>query len=391
MTCPHCASASNYSTLELVQSKKSIYFKCTQCNSFYPIQQVPYISNICSQKNCKQECISACFPGAIFILKNRLTAINYEKCQFCNQCVISCPLKAIVCFWTPFFKLSTEAPTIIAENATTTISNEGISFKDFNLPHFIRFRPDLLLNSLNTKLWMSVVVDCYEFIKDHILESSSIIFDNGCLNNSFKTLLEGHSNPTLNVLSADVKLYSESYLGRYFSPVEFLHDGRTLPLVSGKIDVVTSNYVLEHVSDPHKYLKEIHRVLKWEGLLFISVPTPRWFIAYFLRNFWYLYPKHLKNDFKQAIRHPVRDFLTYNAHEKDWNKEKEGKITFIDEIKRWKIKNWDDLYLNNGFQIIEKNLFGNAFSLAGKKFFLNRPFFNFIFSGIISLYILSKR
>lgn len=210
------------------------------------------------------------------------------------------------------------------------------------------------------------------------------------MNNSFKAILEEYNQPTLNVLSADVKLYSECYFGRYFSPVEFLHDGRTLPLVSGKIDVVTSNYVLEHVSDPHKYLQEIHRVLKREGLLFISVPTPRWFIAYFLRNFWYLYPNHLKNDFKQVIRHPVRDFLAYNAHEKDWNKEKEGKITFIDGLERWKIKNWEDLYLHNGFRVIEKKMFGNAFSLAGKKFFLNRPLFNFVFYGNSCVYILMK-
>jgi SAM-dependent methyltransferase len=270
-----------------------------------------------------------------------------------------------------------------------TVSKEGVSCKSSS-PYFIRFRPDVLLNYSNTKLWMSVVVDCYEFIKDHIQESSSIIFDNGCLNNSFKAILEEYNQPTLNVLSADVKLYSECYFGRYFSPVEFLHDGRTLPLVSGKIDVVTSNYVLEHVSDPHKYLQEIHRVLKREGLLFISVPTPRWFIAYFLRNFWYLYPNHLKNDFKQVIRHPVRDFLAYNAHEKDWNKEKEGKITFIDGLERWKIKNWEDLYLHNGFRVIEKKMFGNAFSLAGKKFFLNRPLFNFVFYGNSCVYILMK-
>lgn len=38
-------------------------------------------------------------------------------------------------------------------------------------------------------------------------------------------------------------------------------------------DVVTMWHVLEHVRDPKRYLKEIHRILKRDGLLVIAVPN----------------------------------------------------------------------------------------------------------------------
>jgi SAM-dependent methyltransferase/ferredoxin len=363
---------------------------CTQCQTLYALNKVPYITNICSPNNCSSECSGACSYGAIEHHGNGLVAIAYDKCRLCSHCASACPLKAIVGFWTPFFTPASGMPAVTAEKVS--VQKEGIVLHDVSGSHLIRFRPnEVLLNYSNSTSWMSIAVDNYEFIKDHLSELSFIIFDNGCLNNSFKTYLEECKQSRFIVVSGDVKLYSEWYLDRYFSPVEFLYNGKTLPLATGTVDVVTSNFVLEHVSDPHTYLQEIRRVLKKDGVLFLSVPTPRWFIGYFLKNFWSIYPAHLKNDFRRVVKHPVRDFLSYNAHEKDWNKEKEDKITFIDEIKRWKIKNWDDLFSHNGFITIEKKLFGNAFSLARKTFFFNRPLFNFIFNGSSCVYILMKR
>ncbi len=48
--------------------------------------------------------------------------------------------------------------------------------------------------------------------------------------------------------------------------------GNTIPLDDGSIDCAICTEVLEHLPDPEAVLSEIHRVLKPDGLVFISVP-----------------------------------------------------------------------------------------------------------------------
>ena len=55
-----------------------------------------------------------------------------------------------------------------------------------------------------------------------------------------------------------------------------LSDGGTLPLNDGCADVVTSFTVLEHVVDERLALAELHRVLKPDGLLVVTVPNRWW-------------------------------------------------------------------------------------------------------------------
>jgi len=43
-----------------------------------------------------------------------------------------------------------------------------------------------------------------------------------------------------------------------------------IPLPNGSVDVVLSSQVLEHVSEPSRYLQEARRVLKPEGMLILS-------------------------------------------------------------------------------------------------------------------------
>jgi SAM-dependent methyltransferase len=50
------------------------------------------------------------------------------------------------------------------------------------------------------------------------------------------------------------------------------YDGRTFPFGSGEFDAVFTSQVLEHVFDPDRFLGEIHRVLKTDGLLLLTVP-----------------------------------------------------------------------------------------------------------------------
>lgn len=61
--------------------------------------------------------------------------------------------------------------------------------------------------------------------------------------------------------------------------VEFhLLAGDTLPFPAGSFDVVVSNHVLEHVGDrpaQERYVAELSRVLRPDGLLYLAVPN-RW-------------------------------------------------------------------------------------------------------------------
>lgn len=57
-----------------------------------------------------------------------------------------------------------------------------------------------------------------------------------------------------------------------FENVSVVGDGHKLPFRDQTFDVVISISVLEHVNHPQKVVKEIHRVLKRGGYVFISVP-----------------------------------------------------------------------------------------------------------------------
>jgi SAM-dependent methyltransferase len=52
-----------------------------------------------------------------------------------------------------------------------------------------------------------------------------------------------------------------------------LYDGTTIPHPDGFFDVVLSGHVIEHTADPRGYLRELLRVLKKGGHLFLEYPT----------------------------------------------------------------------------------------------------------------------
>lgn len=72
-----------------------------------------------------------------------------------------------------------------------------------------------------------------------------------------------------------------------------------------EFDVVTMFYVLEHLPDPCKYLKEVHRILKPSGLLLVRVPhtTPIVEILklFNISNTLYDAPSHLTDFSPQSL------------------------------------------------------------------------------------------
>jgi SAM-dependent methyltransferase len=59
----------------------------------------------------------------------------------------------------------------------------------------------------------------------------------------------------------------------YASPLtQFIADAHRIPLATGSVDAVIVQAVLEHVLDPAQVVREIHRVLRPDGLVYAETP-----------------------------------------------------------------------------------------------------------------------
>lgn len=66
-------------------------------------------------------------------------------------------------------------------------------------------------------------------------------------------------------------------------------------LIQNKFEIATMWHVLEHIYDPNKYLKAIHKILQDESYLFIAVPNYKSNDGEHYRDYWagYDVPRHL--------------------------------------------------------------------------------------------------
>jgi SAM-dependent methyltransferase len=69
-----------------------------------------------------------------------------------------------------------------------------------------------------------------------------------------------------------VGLEIESDASRARGIADLFYDGKIFPLDDGAFDSVLCNQVLEHVFQPDDFLREIHRILKPDGKLLLTVP-----------------------------------------------------------------------------------------------------------------------
>jgi len=73
-------------------------------------------------------------------------------------------------------------------------------------------------------------------------------------------------------------------------------DGCNISIEDGAIDLLISTQVIEHVSNDHDMVKEMHRLLRQDGLLYLSTVFKKKYGWYFYRcnGKWTLDPTHLR-------------------------------------------------------------------------------------------------
>ncbi len=113
------------------------------------------------------------------------------------------------------------------------------------------------------------------------------VLDYGCYDGEFIDRLAAAKRVT--VVGADK---NKDVLASYKGPHQVIHvENRGIPVEGATFDVVTMFDVLEHVHDQHALLRDVHRVLKPGGTLFVTVPRKHIFSFLDLSNLKYIFPK----------------------------------------------------------------------------------------------------
>ncbi|MBR8834776.1 MAG: methyltransferase domain-containing protein [Stigonema ocellatum SAG 48.90 = DSM 106950] len=139
------------------------------------------------------------------------------------------------------------------ENRNTTID---LSPKNHFFENFKRFIPNLSINIKTKKNYQ-------QLIKLLLVQSTKpkvLVVGGSILGQGTEVIVD---NPNIELVETDVSFGSRTTL---------ICDGHSLPFADNSFDGVIIQAVLEHVVDPSRCVKEIHRVLKDDGLVYAETP-----------------------------------------------------------------------------------------------------------------------
>ena len=94
-------------------------------------------------------------------------------------------------------------------------------------------------------------------------QMSGRLLDVGCGQKPYKSLF---------VANEYIGLEIDTPENRKIKPADLFYDGKIIPFQDSKFDGVICNQVLEHIFEPDQFLKEVHRVIKPDGMLLLTVP-----------------------------------------------------------------------------------------------------------------------
>lgn len=108
----------------------------------------------------------------------------------------------------------------------------------------------------------------------------------------------GHLKQTSNVIAVDISRERIDNVSKIDSKIKcFVGDVSSLTMIKDKsFDFVVSNQVIEHTSAHDKVIREACRILRQDGLLYLSTVFKKWYGWYFYRaqGKWVLDPTHIR-------------------------------------------------------------------------------------------------
>jgi len=129
------------------------------------------------------------------------------------------------------------------------------------------------------------------FAWQHVPPATDAHLDFGCNNGAFLASLRPKGIGRL--VGADVSRPAIEAGRQALPDLALLHcpDGQQLPLPSKSFDSITLLDVIEHVHEQVKLLQELHRLLKDDGLLIVTVPGKHIFSFLDMGNFKFIFPR----------------------------------------------------------------------------------------------------
>lgn len=130
-------------------------------------------------------------------------------------------------------------------------------------------------NFLKNRSWFSFWFRRNFMLKKVLKECDGSLLDVGCgLGELLSLYLK--DNQSKEVWGIDINQHCVEYCCLKELPV-IKGDAENIPFYNDNFDCVICSHVLEHLKNPDKAIKEMHRVLKPKGKLIIIVPTNKSF------------------------------------------------------------------------------------------------------------------
>ncbi len=187
-------------------------------------------------------------------------------------------------------------------NKILTCSNCGKIYKIINnKPYFL----DKKVEILNQESSDTVINRLKIFFKKYSIIFNILYYTFGAsfVGKSAKKAIKNIESDKLIInLGSGIKKINDNVVNIDFYPfdnVDIVSDIVCLPFDNNSVDVIINEAVLEHVKNPKAIVKEMHRILKHDGLIYVTVP----FMASFHSS-----PNDYYRWSKQGIRELLKDF-----------------------------------------------------------------------------------
>ena len=167
---------------------------------------------------------------------------------------------------------------------------------------------------------------------------------------------DGYQIPYLrklgNLTASDI--YKSEQISRNYSDVEFVTcDIRNTPFNTDSFNLIFSNHVLEHIRDITAAFAELKRIGNKECIYAFTVPTSTWLLLSMPAQCFNLVRRTLGKESK--VKMSKRGKMDSEAEKwpKFLPKGHGWRKNFFDCLSAFKIKNWHNLFCENGFKVIE--------------------------------------